>query len=184
MKFLYSSTNTKALFFMNHCTKITCLAWTLKTCSSTFFIWMKMLIWSSKYSDSTLNTDCPFWFWLPEESWSIKSTSFYFMYVASKPPEPSWVGLSFDETYFHCSNFEFLLSSRSCLLQRSQDASIHYQCSSRWPCSLSIMSLHSCCVKKWIKWLGKKAKVNFKTHDSTDWMTNNYTTHIVQYLKK
>ena len=30
----------------------------------------------------------------------------------------------------------------------------------------------------------KKAKVNFKTYDVTDWETNNYNKNIVQYLKK
>ena len=29
-----------------------------------------------------------------------------------------------------------------------------------------------------------KAKVNFKIYDVTDWTTNNYNTHIAQYLKK
>ena len=30
----------------------------------------------------------------------------------------------------------------------------------------------------------KKAKVNLKIYDVTDWTTNNYNTYIVQYLKK
>ena len=30
----------------------------------------------------------------------------------------------------------------------------------------------------------KKAKVNFKFYDITNWETNNYNTHIAQYLKK
>ena len=30
----------------------------------------------------------------------------------------------------------------------------------------------------------KKAKVNFKIYDVADWTTNNYNTHIAQYLKK
>ena len=34
------------------------------------------------------------------------------------------------------------------------------------------------------KRLQKKAKVNFKIYDVTDWTTNNYNTDIVQYLKK
>ena len=34
------------------------------------------------------------------------------------------------------------------------------------------------------KWLYKKAKVNFKTYDVTDWRTNNCNTHIAQYLKE
>ena len=34
------------------------------------------------------------------------------------------------------------------------------------------------------KRLHKKAKVNFKIYDVTDWTTNNYNTDIVQYLKK
>ena len=29
------------------------------------------------------------------------------------------------------------------------------------------------------KRLSKKAKVNFKIHDVTDWITNNYNTHTV-----
>ena len=32
--------------------------------------------------------------------------------------------------------------------------------------------------------LDKKAMVNFKIHDVTVWTTNNYNTHIAQYLKK
>ena len=37
------------------------------------------------------------------------------------------------------------------------------------------------------KWFDKKAnikEVNFKIYDVTDWIKNNYNTHIVQYLKK
>ena len=34
------------------------------------------------------------------------------------------------------------------------------------------------------KRLDKKAKVNFKIYDVTDWIKNNYNTHIVQYLTK
>ena len=34
------------------------------------------------------------------------------------------------------------------------------------------------------KWLDKKAVVNFKTYNVTDWRTNNYNTHITQCLKK
>ena len=34
------------------------------------------------------------------------------------------------------------------------------------------------------KRLEKKAIVNFKTHDVKDWTTNNYNTHIAQYLQK
>ena len=34
------------------------------------------------------------------------------------------------------------------------------------------------------KWLDKKAEVKPKIHDVTDWTTNNYNTHIVQYLRK
>ena len=30
----------------------------------------------------------------------------------------------------------------------------------------------------------KKAKVNTKTYDVTDWKTNNYNTHIARYFKK
>ena len=32
--------------------------------------------------------------------------------------------------------------------------------------------------------LDKKAKVNFKIFNVTDWETNNYNTHFAQYLKK
>ena len=32
--------------------------------------------------------------------------------------------------------------------------------------------------------LYKKAMINFKIYDITYWTTNNYCTHIVQYLKK
>ena len=34
------------------------------------------------------------------------------------------------------------------------------------------------------KRLDKKAKVDFKIYDVTDWITNNYNKHIVRYLKK
>ena len=34
------------------------------------------------------------------------------------------------------------------------------------------------------KLLDKKDKVNFKFDDITAWLTNNYNTHIVQYLEK
>ena len=34
------------------------------------------------------------------------------------------------------------------------------------------------------KWLGWKDKVNFKFHDVTAWLTNNYNTHTAQYLIK
>ena len=34
------------------------------------------------------------------------------------------------------------------------------------------------------KWLDKKAKVNFKVSDGTNWITNNYNTNIARYLKK
>ena len=34
------------------------------------------------------------------------------------------------------------------------------------------------------KRLDKKAMVNFKLYDVTDWTTNNYNTHIAQYLEK
>ena len=33
------------------------------------------------------------------------------------------------------------------------------------------------------KHLDKKSMVNFKIYDVTDWTTNNYNTHIAQYLK-
>ena len=32
------------------------------------------------------------------------------------------------------------------------------------------------------KWLDKKAMINFKIYDVTDWTTNNHITHISQYL--
>ena len=35
-----------------------------------------------------------------------------------------------------------------------------------------------------VKRLGKKAKVNFKIYEATDWITNNCNTYVVQYLKK
>ena len=34
------------------------------------------------------------------------------------------------------------------------------------------------------KRLEKKNKVNFKFYDVTTWLTNNFNTHITQYLKK
>ena len=34
------------------------------------------------------------------------------------------------------------------------------------------------------KCLVKKAMVNFKIYDASDWETNNYNTHIALYLKK
>ena len=34
------------------------------------------------------------------------------------------------------------------------------------------------------KRLDKKAMVNFKVDDVTDWTTNDHNTHIAQYLKK
>ena len=34
------------------------------------------------------------------------------------------------------------------------------------------------------KWLDKKSKVNFKILNVKNWETNNYSTNIVQYLKK
>ena len=33
-------------------------------------------------------------------------------------------------------------------------------------------------------WLDKKAKVNFKIFDVTDWTVNNYNTHTEQHLQK
>ena len=35
-----------------------------------------------------------------------------------------------------------------------------------------------------VKRFDKKAKINFKIYDVTTWETNNYNTHIPQYLKK
>ena len=34
------------------------------------------------------------------------------------------------------------------------------------------------------KTVDKKAIVNFKIYDVTDWTTNNYNTHVTQYFKK
>ena len=34
------------------------------------------------------------------------------------------------------------------------------------------------------KWFDQKAKIKFKIHDVTGWETNNYNTHIAQYLRK
>ena len=34
------------------------------------------------------------------------------------------------------------------------------------------------------KWLDLKEKFNFKIHDATAWLTNNYNTRIGKYLKK
>ena len=34
------------------------------------------------------------------------------------------------------------------------------------------------------KQLDKKVKINSKFYDITDWIANNYNTHIAQYLKK
>ena len=34
------------------------------------------------------------------------------------------------------------------------------------------------------KQLDKKAKVEFKIYDVTEWETNNYNTHTAQYIKK
>ena len=34
------------------------------------------------------------------------------------------------------------------------------------------------------KMVDKKAIVNFKIYDVTDWTTNNYNTHVTQYFKK
>ena len=34
------------------------------------------------------------------------------------------------------------------------------------------------------KQVHKKAMVDFKTYDATDWTTDNYNTHIAQHLKK
>ena len=34
------------------------------------------------------------------------------------------------------------------------------------------------------KWLDNKVKVNSKIYDVIDWTSNNYNTHITQYLKK
>ena len=36
----------------------------------------------------------------------------------------------------------------------------------------------------WSKRLYQKTEVNFKIYGVTDWQTNNYTTHLAQYLKK
>ena len=34
------------------------------------------------------------------------------------------------------------------------------------------------------KRLDQKDKINFKIHDVTAWLTNNYNTHIAQYITK
>ena len=44
-----------------------------------------------------------------------------------------------------------------------------------------ILSLHFGHVEKLIY---KNGQVNFKLYDVIDWTTNNYNTHIDQYLKK
>ena len=45
------------------------------------------------------------------------------------------------------------------------------------------------CKKSWIfgyagKRFDKKAKINFKIYDVTDWIANNYNTYIAEYFKK
>ena len=54
--------------------------------------------------------------------------------------------------------------------------------SSLW---VSLRYLHVCSeVLVLGKQFNKKAKVNFKIYDVTNWITNNYNTHIAQYLKR
>ena len=43
---------------------------------------------------------------------------------------------------------------------------------------------YACILVMQKKRLDKKAKVNFKFYDIIYWETNNYNTHISQYLKK
>ena len=49
---------------------------------------------------------------------------------------------------------------------------------------LEIIKFLSWCFGYVEKRPDKKAKVNLKTYDVTDWTTNNYNTYIVQYLNK
>ena len=49
---------------------------------------------------------------------------------------------------------------------------------------LKMFKLLSCFFGHVGKRLSKRAKINFKNYDVTDWAGNNYNTHIVQYLKK
>ena len=46
------------------------------------------------------------------------------------------------------------------------------------------LSLYHEFLVKQKKRLDKKNKVNFKTYGVTTWLTNNYNTHIAQYLTK
>ena len=49
---------------------------------------------------------------------------------------------------------------------------------------LEIFTFLSCLFGYVEKWLDKKAMVNFKIYDFTDWTRNNCNTHIAQYIKK
>ena len=49
---------------------------------------------------------------------------------------------------------------------------------------LEMVTVLSCDFGYVEKWLDKKAMVNFKIYDVTDWTANNYNTHTAQYLKK
>ena len=60
---------------------------------------------------------------------------------------------------------------------------------SSYICEIKSLNLRylNFCPEFWVhagKRLDKNAKVNFKTYEVTDWETNNYNTHITQYLKK
>ena len=52
------------------------------------------------------------------------------------------------------------------------------------PCVLEILKFFPDFFGNIRKWLDKKAKVNFRIYNVTHWITNNYNTHINQYLKK
>ena len=49
---------------------------------------------------------------------------------------------------------------------------------------LEMFTFLSCLFGHVEKWLGRKAMVNFKIYEVTDWTTNNYNRYITQYLKK
>ena len=53
--------------------------------------------------------------------------------------------------------------------------------SCEYPENIKIFALNSGSCRKQ---LNKKAQFNFKIYDVTNWETNNYNTHIAQYLKK
>ena len=49
---------------------------------------------------------------------------------------------------------------------------------------LKVFNFLSCLFGLVEKRLDKKSEVNFKIYDVTDGKTNNYNTHVAQYLKK